>query len=479
MYDRNTLLIVDDQEINRLILREILNTEAQIMEAADGNEALQIIGAILPQLAVVFLAADMPGMDGFEVLRMMKTRGWLESVPVFLIVAERAEDSLAQGYELGITDVITKPFYAAEIKQRASNAMELYRYRFELKSVVHEKTAHIREGEERPTIQLMQSEKQIKLVSPVGQQIDVNPQTLFEFEQEKYRVMAEFSEDMVFTYNALFGSMEFNEKLCKMFQVPSYINDYKMQEPPRRIFFPEEYKQLMEKRRRLNWTSPEMEMDLRLLLPNGNYLWFHLVLRVLLDQKEHTRELGYIGKLVNINRIKSEATEWQTRANTDPLTQLYNRAGAHILFEQMRRGEEIPLTVAFLDIDYFKRLNDTLGHGAGDQILTLIGKKIRSYFRPDDIVSRFGGDEFLIVMKNVGDRAFAKKKLEQLCCQTLSISCHPEPMIIKSSVGVAFCPEDGVEFDELLRKADRALYKSKQNGRGRVSFYEEEGQELK
>ena len=153
-------------------------------------------------------------------------------------------------------------------------------------------------------------------------------------------------------------------------------------------------------------------MDLRLPLPDGTRPWFHLVLHVILDQRDRTRELGYVGKLTNINRIKREATEWQKRANTDALTQLYNRAGTHILFEELLlEGKDIhmPLTVAFMDIDHFKSLNDTMGHEAGDQILTAFGQSIRRLFRPDDIVSRFGGDEFLVVMKNMGDPAFARE----------------------------------------------------------------------
>ena len=88
----------------------------------------------------------------------------------------------------------------------------------------------------------------------------------------------------------------------------------------------------------------------------------------------------------------------------------------------------MPLTVAFMDIDHFKGLNDTMGHEAGDQILTAFGQSIRRLFRPDDIVSRFGGDEFLVVMKNMGDPAFAREKLRQLCRQHLQIACVREPL---------------------------------------------------
>ena len=297
---------------------------------------------------------------------------------------------------------------------------------------------------------------------------------LFDLEQEKYRIIAELSEDMIFTYNVLFDSMEFSEKFCKVFQVPAYVNDYSKRPMPERTFYPEEYEELCRKRQTLTWAVPEMEMDLRLPLPDGGHPWFHLVLHILSDRNDRTRELGYVGKLTNINRIKKEATEWQKRANTDVLTQLYNRAGAHILFEELRQEScqtPLDLTVAFMDIDRFKTLNDTLGHEAGDQILAAFGRSVRHLFRPDDIVSRFGGDEFLVVMKGMGDRTFARNKLSQLCHQTVQISSVDKPLEISSSIGVAFFPRDGKEFDDLLRKADKALYASKHAGRGCLSFY--------
>lgn len=308
-------------------------------------------------------------------------------------------------------------------------------------------------------------------------------QLLFELEKERYQVVSEFAEDLIFSYNALFDSMELSEKFCRIFRVPAYLRDYSRQEAPAQLFVPEEYRALTERFQQLSWADQEMEMDVRLKLPDGTMPWFHLVLRTLWSSRDRSRELGYVGKLTNINRIKREADKWQQRANTDPLTQLNNRAGAHLRFEQMlrecaQRGGK--MTVVFLDIDHFKQLNDTMGHAMGDAILVAFSQNIRRQFRPTDIVARFGGDEFLVVMRDTGDREFARRKLEPLCHQTLEIPLGEHlpsffnRISVSSSMGVAFYPEDGQEFDALLRKADSALYDSKRAGRGQVSFCREE-----
>ena len=690
MQDRRTILIIDDRAEERLALQELLRSSYEIVEAADGNEGLQIMEACCPQLAAVLLDLDMPGMDGFQLLRILWAKGWLRAIPLLLLADGDEETVLEQGAEWGAADVLTRPFRPKIVQRRVAHLVELYRHRHELESAIQEHAARLREQDDRQNktgkslletliaaigfrnpnssihVRRMReityillsdvrehcpeyalTGEQVRLISDLsilhdigkigipddilnkrgpltdeeyqcvqahtvyggelveridfqggeavrmycyeicrhhherwdgkgypdglkGDEIPIwvqavavadvyealisqrvyksaygpqsavdmilrgecgafhpkildalrrtapkltrelsgepaspgelrtsflqrersssrsvglenfsipeDAQLLFDLEQEKYRIIAQLSEDMIFTYNALTDAMEFSEKFCKVFQFPPYMTDYQKFLVPSRLFYPEEYKALQQKYTQLSWEHPEMEMDLRLPLPSGSRSWFHLVLHLLTDRTDRSRELGFVGKLTNINRIKKEATEWQKRANTDPLTQLCNRAGAHILFEELRqesRQTPMELTVAFLDIDHFKELNDTLGHGAGDQILTAFGQRVRHLFRPDDIVSRFGGDEFLVVMKKMGKRAFAETKLGQLCRQEVQIADMREPIQVSSSIGVAFFPRDGVEFDDLLRKADRALYASKRDGRGRVCFYED------
>lgn len=193
-------------------------------------------------------------------------------------------------------DVIGKPFRPEAARRRVDSVVEPYAHRFEPERVAREQTAHIRE--------------QVKQISNLSVMHDTGKAAL---------------------------------------SIPRSLP------PSPRMLFPEKHEQLAEKRQSLSWAAPELEMDLRLPLPDGSRSWFHLTLHLLLDRKDRIRELGYVGRLTNINRIKSEATEWQRRADTDVLTQLCNRAEAHVLFEELlREGRDgaVPLTLAFMDIGH-------------------------------------------------------------------------------------------------------------------------------
>lgn len=147
--ENRIVLIVDDVELNRVILREAFIEHYTIMEAENGLEALNMLKDY--HIDVVLLDIVMPVMDGFTVLEEMKKNGVLEQVPVFLITAETADDYLDKGYKLGAVDVITKPFNPSFIRRRIENIIELYSHRFHLQQTIDEqmKTMRIQEEELR------------------------------------------------------------------------------------------------------------------------------------------------------------------------------------------------------------------------------------------------------------------------------------------------------------------------------------------
>lgn len=156
----------------------------------------------------------------------------------------------------------------------------------------------------------------------------------------------------------------------------------------------------------------------------------------------------------------------------DPLTGLYNRRYLDdVLPQQLARArlEGSRLSVLMIDVDHFKRLNDTHGHDAGDSALRALAAMFRSQFRGDDICCRFGGEEFVVSLPGSTVES-AKHRAEQLrvSAEAVTISLRESTVRLSVSIGVATFPDHGENVDDLLRAADKGLYQAKAAGRARV-----------
>lgn len=164
----------------------------------------------------------------------------------------------------------------------------------------------------------------------------------------------------------------------------------------------------------------------------------------------------------------------QQVAHYDPLTNLINRRGFNQIFAEKLLEHSTGngmLAVMFLDIDHFKRINDSLGHDAGDELLKVIAERIRSATRAQDVVARFGGDEFCILI-SIPDYEEARHlayRVMQKMKEPVALSGRR--MVMTTSIGIAAYPRDGSTCEELLKHADLALYQSKGSGRNRVNFF--------
>jgi len=172
------------------------------------------------------------------------------------------------------------------------------------------------------------------------------------------------------------------------------------------------------------------------------------------------------------NSIVFEQT--QEDSLTDPLTGLPNRRSmfAH-LRRELERAERIHGEVALIvmDLDHFKRINDTLGHHVGDRALREMAKKLRGALRPYDLCVRYAGDEFIIVLTNCSRDAAEAKRLDlQQQVGTIELEGRAGRTItLEASAGAAVFPHDGKSYEELLAYADHAMYRDKGARRGRLS----------
>jgi diguanylate cyclase (GGDEF)-like protein/PAS domain S-box-containing protein len=163
-------------------------------------------------------------------------------------------------------------------------------------------------------------------------------------------------------------------------------------------------------------------------------------------------------------------------AHYDPLTELPNRVlfQKHLveaLARRSRSGDQ--LAVHFIDLDRFKTVNDTLGHPIGDDLLRIAAERLRGCVREGDTVARLGGDEFAVVQTGLSDMSGATRLAERVVeAMAAPFDLQGHQVVIGASVGVSAAPSDGDDADELLKKADMALYRAKADGRGAFHFFE-------
>lgn len=135
---KEKILIVDDSEMNRLILTDMLEEDFEILEAADGPQGLAILQQMSSEISLVLLDIVMPGMDGFEVLAVMNKNQWIEDVPVIMISAESTPSYVRRAYELGVIDYISRPFDSLVVQRRVMNTIMLYAKQKKLMGLVTE-----------------------------------------------------------------------------------------------------------------------------------------------------------------------------------------------------------------------------------------------------------------------------------------------------------------------------------------------------
>jgi diguanylate cyclase (GGDEF)-like protein/PAS domain S-box-containing protein len=177
----------------------------------------------------------------------------------------------------------------------------------------------------------------------------------------------------------------------------------------------------------------------------------------------------------DVDVARATALEMSRLAQHDPLTDLPNRS---LLSQRLTQAIALAgrhhrhLAVLFLDLDHFKNINDTLGHATGDKLLQSVAERLQSSVRQSDTVSRQGGDEFVVLLSEIGakeDAVLAAEKLIKQVTATYPIALHD--LAITASIGISIYPDDGEDAESLLKAADTAMYYAKDRGRDRCQLF--------
>lgn len=207
-----------------------------------------------------------------------------------------------------------------------------------------------------------------------------------------------------------------------------------------------------------------------------NYHWMRINAQIFFWNSDQSVRMITYRK--NIDAERKREMGLLEEAQKDAMTGLYNRRAMEELVSQEfenKASSDRKHAFLILDVDRFKYINDNYGHAFGDDILIEFASELKSQFRNDDIIGRIGGDEFAVLLKNVGQLENIRGKLELVCTKIARKNFGKEGRFhLTTSIGIALFPEHGTSYADLYEKADQALYYSKTHGRARFTIFGEE-----
>lgn len=215
--------------------------------------------------------------------------------------------------------------------------------------------------------------------------------------------------------------------------------------------------------------------DRRIRTADGRYIWFEGHTRAIRDEQQ--RLVAIEGILVDINDRKTAEARIEEATQIDPITGLLSRKAFMEQFDRIftgtRRGAA-PFAILYLDIDHFKDVNDVLGHTKGDELLKLVAQRLKGMLHPNDLIARFGGDEFAILQSDVSDPSDAGVFAARII-QNISVPFDIGTEIhITASIGISVYSAESANPEEMIKNVDLALYRAKESGRNEYHFHSDE-----
>jgi diguanylate cyclase (GGDEF)-like protein/PAS domain S-box-containing protein len=300
-------------------------------------------------------------------------------------------------------------------------------------------------------------------------------QELILLEGERYRIATELSKDVLFEYHIKSDVMILSEKFRELFGHNSLIQNFCNDSNQRRSsIHPDDWGIYLELCKELTEGKSIIEAEFRIKDRLGEFIWCQLKGKTIYDDDKVP--VRVIGKLVNIDTQKRELEALEYKATRDPLTGIYNKEVTIKKIDKFISGNKNSMhMLMFIDFDDFKHINDTYGHLQGDKVLTYAIGRIKEIFSEGEIIGRIGGDEFVVFVGNIinVDEVLAKANKLTEALNTTYI-CNSYNIPISGSIGVATYPEAGLHYEQLMDRADKALYRVKEQGKKSFMLYSTE-----
>lgn len=450
------ILIVDDEPLNVKLLNAKLSAKGyQILCAYDGKTAIEKVHRDHPNL--ILLDIMMPGMDGYEVTKQLKSDPLTQHIPIILITALDGEDDKEKGLSAGADEFLNKPINYTELEARVLSLLKLKEYKDAL---------DVRK----------ESQKLIVEQDPVeGKSADRNslPFVLIaEDDEGAAKLMTQYLSHLPCRVKWVESGRETLETVFNQ-KVDVILLDVMLPE----LSGFEVCRQLKE-----NEDTFPIQIVMITSLIDLNYKIRGIgvgaddYLVKPIHKEELCTRIGALFKKKNyLDHLREKIDAAVQAAIIDGLTGVYNRDYFnHFLKLEMKRSQRYrhPLSLLMIDVDNFKSFNDTHGHVAGDMALRQIGELLKKGLREIDLAARYGGEEFAAVLP-YADQNTALMVAERLLSSIRKNNAATPTLCPCVSIGLAVSPMHANSAQALIIAADSALYSAKRNGRNRIRMYED------
>ncbi|WP_461538700.1 diguanylate cyclase domain-containing protein [Spongorhabdus nitratireducens] len=432
------LLVVDDRPENLLAMDKLLKPlGAEIHKANSGEEALKMV--LRHHFALILLDVQMPGMDGFETAALLHSNSQTASIPIIFVTALNKDEAyVSKGYKTGAVDYLPKPINPDILMGKVKVFLRLEQQHLEMDKL----NSQLKAVSKQNQMLLDCAGEGIVGVNPQGHVVFSNPvacQLLGVQEQELkgQKVDQYLADDSDSEEGGNWVESRLHQDCLKDGSGFQHKGNLR---PPGRASFPAEFN-----------VSPILD-----------------------DSQQVTGAVIVFQDITERQKLEDKLIRM---ARYDNLTGLANRSlfmefiNTSIARSQRR---ERTTAVAFIDLDHFKQINDTMGHDAGDDLLISAAARLKTCVREGDMVARLGGDEFAIVLDDLAkpqDAAHIAEKILQSFSRAHLLG--KKEVKVGTSIGIATFPDAGKTAEEIIKAADTAMYVSKKSGRNSYNMYQQ------